>query len=58
MTRMQKRKVSKEVSAIARKAKQAMASWMAMLGYSPSSQEVRAWQAGYIAGINEGMNKD
>jgi hypothetical protein len=52
MSRLQKRLVSKEISAIAKKAKKAMASWMAVLGYVPSGQEVRAWQAGYIAGVN------
>jgi hypothetical protein len=49
---MQKRKTTKEVAAIARKAKKAMASWMSVLGYVPSGQEVRAWQAGYVAGVN------
>jgi hypothetical protein len=52
MSRLQKRLVSKEISAIAKKAKKAMASWMSVLGYVPSGQEVRAWQAGYIAGVN------
>lgn len=52
MSRSQKRKVTKEVAAIARKAKKAMASWIASLSEFPSEREIRAWQAGYIAGIN------
>lgn len=54
---MQKRKISKDVAAIAKKAKKAMASWVASLSELPSEKEVRAWQAGYIAGINQ-HNKD
>lgn len=57
MSRFQKRLVSKEISAIAKKAKKAMASWMATLGYTPTGVEIRAWQAGYIAGVNS-SNKD
>lgn len=53
MSRMQKRKVSKDVAAIARKAKRAMSKWMASLSELPSEKEIRAWQAGYIAGINQ-----
>jgi hypothetical protein len=49
---MQKRKHDAETSAIIRKAKQDMTSWIGVLGYSPDEQEVRAWQAGYISGIN------
>jgi hypothetical protein len=50
--RWQKRKYSAETAAIIRKAKKDMMSWIGVLGYSPNEQEVRAWQAGYIAGIN------
>lgn len=50
--RWQKRKYDAETSAIIRKAKKDMMSWIGVLGYSPSDLEVRAWQAGYIAGIN------
>jgi hypothetical protein len=53
MSRMQKRKVSKDVAAIARKAKQAMTKWVSSLSELPSEKEIRAWQAGYIAGINQ-----
>ena len=57
MNRRQERKVTKEAAAIARKAKKAMASWMASLSEIPSMAEIRAWQAGYIAGYNH-ANKD
>jgi hypothetical protein len=50
---MQKRKVNKDVAAIAKKAKKAMASWISSLSELPSEKEIRAWQAGYIAGINQ-----
>ena len=50
--RWQRRKHDAETSAIIRKAKKDMMSWIGVLGYSPSEKEVRAWQAGYIAGIN------
>lgn len=53
MSRMQKRKVAKDVAAIARKAKKAMTKWMSSLSELPSEKEIRAWQAGYIAGINQ-----
>lgn len=52
MSRKEKRQVSKEILAIARKGKQAMAAWISNLGYIPSEDQIRAWQAGYIAGIN------
>ena len=58
MTRVTKRKATKQLNSIAKKAKQAMASWMAILGYVPSGEEVRAWQAGYIAGINDNGDKN
>jgi post-segregation antitoxin (ccd killing protein) len=50
----QDRKVTKEVAAIARKAKVEMSKWLASLLESPTEKEMRAWQAGYIAGINVG----
>lgn len=58
MTRATNRKAVKQIESITRKAKQAMASWMSILGYAPSGEEVRAWQAGYIAGINDKIDKD
>lgn len=57
MSRSQERRVSKEISAIARKAKQEMAKWFSSMLESPSEKEILAWQAGYIAGINV-SNKD
>lgn len=53
MSREHKRKAIKEVRSIAERAKRSMASWMAELDYVPSIQEIRAWQAGYVAGINK-----
>lgn len=57
--RWQKRKYDAETASIIRKAKKDMSSWMATLGYIPDETEIRAWQAGYISGINRGVaNKD
>lgn len=57
--RWQKRKHDAETSAIIRKAKKDMTNWIGTLGRAPVEVEVKAWQAGYIYGINRGAgNKD
>jgi hypothetical protein len=54
--RWQKRKYNAETASIIRKAKKDMTDWIAGLGYSPSEHDLRVWQAGYIYGINRGVN--
>jgi hypothetical protein len=52
MAREVKRKIQKEIRSIVGKAKTAMYSWIVDLGYEPTDGEVKAWQAGYLAGLN------
>jgi hypothetical protein len=54
--RQQKRKQDAELSAIIRKAKTDMQKWISGLAVLPSETEIKAFQAGYIAGINRGSN--
>lgn len=56
MSRYQERKISKETASITRKAKIDMQKYISSLSELPSEKEMRAWQAGYIAGINRGAN--
>jgi hypothetical protein len=55
-SRYQKRKQTAELSAIIRKAKTDMERWMSTLSTLPSEAEIKAFQAGYIAGINRGSS--
>jgi hypothetical protein len=55
--RWQRRKSEKETEKIIKKAKQDMMSWMSELSDVPSEEEVRAWQAGYLSGINRTNNR-
>lgn len=52
MARKDKRAVSKEIKSIVRKGKESMYSWIVKLGYEPTDIEIKAWQAGYVAGLN------
>ena len=54
--RRQKRILDKETAAIARKAKADMQKYVSSLSELPSEREIRAWQAGYISGINRASN--
>lgn len=54
--RQQKRKQEAELAAIIRKAKSDMQKWISDLPTIPSESEIKAFQAGYIAGINRGSN--
>ena len=56
MSRYQERKISKEAASIARKAKADMQRYVSSLSELPSEREIRAWQAGYISGLNRGAN--
>jgi hypothetical protein len=53
MARADKRQDKKIIQAIAKKAKQQMIDWVDGLGYTPNELEIKAWQAGYIAGLNQ-----
>jgi hypothetical protein len=55
--RWERRKSEKETQKLVKKAKQDMISWMDTLSYVPSEQELRAWQAGYLSGINRANNR-
>jgi uncharacterized protein YecA (UPF0149 family) len=52
MSRTERRKIERETAAVIRKAKADMQGWVDNLKEMPSQTEVRAWQAGYIAGLN------
>ena len=55
-SRYQRRKEEAQLSAIIRKAKVDMEKWISDLPTLPSEIEIKAFQAGYIAGINRGSN--
>jgi hypothetical protein len=54
--RRQKRILDKEAAAVTRKAKIDMQRYVSSLSELPSEKEIRAWQAGYIAGTNRASN--
>ena len=54
--RRQKRILDKEAAAVTRKAKIDMQGYVSELSELPSEKEIRAWQAGYVAGINRASN--
>lgn len=53
-SRYQKRKQDAQLAAIIRKAKVDMEKWVSTLSTMPTELEIKAFQAGYIAGINRG----
>lgn len=55
-SRYQRRKEEAQLAAIIRKAKVDMEKWISDLPTLPSEIEIKAFQAGYIAGINRGSN--
>jgi len=55
--RWERRKSIKETEKLIKKAKQDMMSWVSELSEIPSEEEVRAWQAGYLSGINRANNR-
>ena len=55
--RYEKRKSAKETEKIIKKAKQDMMDWLSGLQEVPSEFEVRAWQSGYLAGVNMASNR-
>jgi hypothetical protein len=53
-SRQQRRKQDAQLAAIVRKAKIDMEKWISTLPTMPTEVEIKAFQAGYIAGINRG----
>ena len=58
MDRKTKRQNERLLSSIKRKAKKDMEDWMVGLSELPSEGEVKAFQAGYIAGIGRGSENE
>lgn len=56
MDRKERRNNKRMFEILLRKAKQDMADWILETKRMPSEQELRAFQAGYIAGMNRGAN--
>lgn len=56
ISRQEKRKQDAQLAAIVRKAKIDMEKWISGLPTVPSEIEIKAFQAGYISGINRGSN--
>lgn len=50
--RKNKRTIERQLNSIKDKAKAGMFDWMISLDHSPTPQEVEAWKAGYITGVN------
>jgi len=57
MDRKTRRENLRLLEAVKRKAKKDMQDWMLSLPELPSEGEVKAFQAGYIAGINRGAQE-
>jgi hypothetical protein len=52
MSRAEKRKSFRQASNLIARAKKDMLNWVEEIGRVPSEDEAKAWQAGYVAGIN------
>lgn len=52
MSRYEKRKAMRQAATIVTNAKKDMISWIETLEYIPTESEMKAWQAGYLSGIN------
>lgn len=52
MSRTDKRKAERLATGLVTKAKKDMLKWVESIGYVPSESEMKAWQDGYVAGIN------
>jgi hypothetical protein len=58
MDRKIKRQNERLLNSVKRKAKKDMEEWMLSLPELPSEGEVKAFQAGYIAGISRGSQEN
>jgi hypothetical protein len=52
MSREEKRKAKRQANNIVATAKKDMIAWIETLDYTPTEPEMKAWQQGYISGIN------
>lgn len=52
MSRYEARKASRQAVNIVTKAKKDMIAWVETLDHTPEQNEMIAWQAGYLSGIN------
>ena len=55
--RQGKRKVERALQSVKNNAKKDMMRYLSDLNYQPTDNELRAWQNGYIAGINRGSGQ-
>jgi hypothetical protein len=55
--RWERRKSERETQKLITMAKKDMAVWITTLADTPSESEIRAWQAGYVSGINLSNNR-
>lgn len=58
MDRKARRDNKKVLETVKRKAKQDMAEWIIEIDRMPTEEEIRAFQAGYISGMNRGANNN
>lgn len=58
MDRKARRDNKKVIETVKRKAKLDMAEWIMEIDRMPSEEEIRAFQAGYISGMNRGANNE
>lgn len=52
MSRYHTRKAARQAANIVTKAKKDMIAWVETLDHSPTADEMKAWQSGYISGVN------
>jgi hypothetical protein len=52
MSRTEKRKAFRQADSVIARAKKDMLDWVEEIGRVPSEEEAKAWQSGYISGIN------
>jgi hypothetical protein len=52
MSRLEKRKAFRQADNLIARAKKDMLDWVEEIGRVPSEDEAKAWQAGYVSGIN------
>lgn len=52
MSRYEKRKAERQAASIVKNAKTDMIKWVETLDHIPSDVEAKAWQDGYLSGIN------
>jgi hypothetical protein len=58
MSRYEKRKANRQAAQIVKNAKKDMIKWVETLDHMPSEEEAKAWQSGYLAGVNRISKED